>query len=211
MTIKSSLLRNGYPDRFVNDACKAFNEENIINNENFRTQQQSQTSSRPEQLPEVYVCVPYVGKPSLKLQFRIRKEMQEHRIKTIAAYKTTKVGSYFNLKSSCPHLFHSNVVYQFSCFRDVSSTYIGETRRQLFQRVDDHRGKDKKSAVFDHLYKCDSCQSLQNLGSQFSILQKCNKRSILSYEALLIARNCPKLNTQLGPGKGTMVSLSLYN
>ena len=211
MMIQTSLQKNGYPSRFINEVCEPFIQDKNINETSFELPQQIQPRSGHQDSTPVYVCIPYVGRPSQKLQIRIRQEMQTHQITTIAAYRTTKVGSYFNLKSPCPHLFNSNVVYQFQCFRDGNSTYIGETRRQLFRRVDDHCGKDKKSAVFDHLYKCSPCQSNNVISDQFKILRKCDKRSILSYEALLIAKNCPVLNTQLGPAKGTMVSLSLYN
>ena len=210
-TIRASLLRNGYPSRVVNNVCDAFITENKIDKESFNKDHQVQSRQRVRNQNEVYVCIPYVGRPSTKLQHKIRKEMQSLGVTTMAAFKTTKVGSYFSLKPPCPHLFQSNVVYQFSCFRDGNSTYIGETRRQLFQRVDDHRGKDKKSAVFDHVYNCNPCQSVPNISSQFRILKKCDGRSILSCEALLIARYRPVLNVQLGPARGRMVSLSLYN
>ena len=94
---------------------------------------------------------------------------------------------------------------------DGGPTYIGETRRQLFQRVTDHRGKDKKSAVFDHLYNCLECQSVSIISNQFEILKKCDARNLLTFEALLIEKNRPALNIQLGPTKGRMVSLALYN
>ena len=127
----------------------------------------------------------------------------------MAAYNTTKVGTYYKLKPPCPKLFLSNVVYQFSCCRDDNTTYIGETRRQLFRRVEDHNGKDQQSAVFQHLYNCTDCQS-SNLTDRFNILKTCGKGDLLSCEALMISKYRPKLNTQLGPAKGTQVSLSLY-
>lgn len=209
--IQRSLLENGYPNGLVNNVCDSFIEENNINKERFNEDRQTQPPNRTRSPNQVYLCIPYVGRHSTKLQCRIRKEMLVHQVTTIAAFRTTKVGSYFNLKPPCPRLFQSNVVYEFTCFRDGNSTYIGETRRQLFQRVDDHRGKDKKSAVYEHLYNCDSCQSAPKISNQFRILKKCFGRSILSYEALLISKHHPVLNTQLGPARGAMVSLSLYN
>ena len=146
----------------------------------------------------------------LKLQHIIHKEMEKHEIVTSASYSTTKIGSYFSLKSKCTKLFQANVVYRFTCLRDEGTTYIGETRRQLFRRVLDHTGKDQKSAVFDHLYQCLECQSCNNISEQFEVLKSCANNNILNFEAMLISKHRPKLNTQLGPGNGAMVSLSLY-
>ena len=137
--------------------------------------------------------------------------MEQHQIVISASYSTTKIGSYFGLKSKCPKLFKANVVYQFTCLRDEGTTYIGETRRQLFRRVYDHTGKDQNSAIFDHLYQCLECQSSKNISDQFKVLKSCNKTNILSFESLLISKYRPTLNTQLGPGNSAMVSLSLYN
>ena len=104
----------------------------------------------------------------------------------------------------------NNVVYQFSCFRDENITYIGETRRQLFRRVEDHISKNNNSAIYDHLYQCMECQTANNIVNQFRVINRCNRYNIYSFESLLIAKHRPVLNTQLGPGRGTMVSLSLY-
>jgi hypothetical protein len=41
-------------------------------------------------------------------------------------------------------------------------------------------------------------------------LRHCSPANICSMEALLISKNHPSLNTQLGPGRGTMVALTLY-
>ena len=87
---------------------------------------------------------------------------------------------------------------------------MGETRRQLFRRADDHIKTDKKSAVFEHLFVCTSCQNVKNIMDCFKIIFKGNAYNILSLEAMLIAIHKPILNTQLGPGKGAQTSLSLY-
>ena len=212
-TITSHLKDNGYPDRLVKNICKEFIESKNITNDSFILGNKHEPDHRMKVARKnnaAYLSVPYVGRPSLKLQHRIRKEMEDHDISILAAYTTTKVGSYFNLKPSCPQPFQSNVVYQFSCFRDESITYIGETRRQLFRRVVDHIGKDKNSAVYDHLYQCSDCQGSNNIFKQFRVIHKCTRYNILSFESLLIAKHRPLLNTQLGPGRGTMISLSLY-
>ena len=209
--IKSNFLNNGYPAKFVETELTNFVSEFDIKKNNFTKTQPEKEKKSDTELTKAYLCVPFVGRPSTKIQTRIRRELLHHQVKAMSAFKTQKVGSYFSLKPTSPFLFQSNVVYKFTCHRDGGPTYIGETRRQLFQRVTDHRGKDKKSAVFDHLYNCLECQSVSIISNQFEILKKCDARNLLTFEALLIEKNRPALNIQLGPTKGRMVSLALYN
>ena len=116
----------------------------------------------------------------------------------------------FLVLQNCSRPFNSNVVYQFKCSADQNVSYIGETKRQLFRRVADHTKTDKKSAVFEHLFMCTQCQNSKNIMDQFEIIKKCEANNIYSFEALLIAKFKPVLNTQLGPGQGTKTSLALY-
>ena len=208
--IRNSLQRNGYPSTYINRIFHEFVESKNINVHNFRHRDGGE-DQREERSMTSYLTIPYVGRPSIQLQHHIRKEMEKQEIVISASYSTTKVGSYFGLKPKCPILFKANVVYKFTCLRDEGTTYIGETRRQLFRRVNDHMGKDQNSAIFDHLYQCLECQSSKNISGQFEVLRSCDKSNILSFESLLISKYRPTLNTQLGPGNGAMVSLALYN
>ena len=118
-----------------------------------------------------------------------------------ATFSTTKVQSYFSLKSRCSTLFTANVVYLFSCPCDKSVSYLGETRRQLFRRILEHGKMGTNSAVFEHLEGCDACQD-KNIAESFTILQRCGSANICSVEAMFINKLRPSLNTQLGPSKG---------
>ena len=139
----------------------------------------------------------------------LRNELELHGLRVRATFSTTKVGSYFNLKSQCSTLFTANVVYRFTCSCDKSISYVGETRRQLFRRIEEHCDITQKSAVLDHLGGCDACQD-HNISESFEILQRCGRGNILSTEAMMICKLRPSLNTQLGPFKGAAVSLALY-
>ena len=209
--IKDSLKKNGYPDPFFEGIINNFLETHNITPGNFPGQLRTEKRKEDDPHKKVYFSIPYVGKPSITLQHRVYDELKECGLTTVAAYTTTKVGSYFNLKSRTPKLFVSNLVYKFICSRDETTTYIGETNRHLFRRIADHAGKDKKSAVFDHLLNCADCQSTRNISESFEIVQKCEAYNILSSEALWIAKLRPPLNTQCGPCKGTRVALKLYN
>ena len=71
-----------------------------------------------------------------------------------------------------------NTFSLFTCHRDDDITYIGEIRRQLLRRAIEHTtGKDQESAVFDHIYQCDHCQSVKNVSDCFEVLQSCQATS----------------------------------
>ena len=211
-TIKKTFLDNGYPTTFTQSIVDEFIESNNIAKENFKPATYAKgTKDGPiDETLTAYFTVPYFGRASSKIQICVKNELREHGVKVVSSYNTTSTGSYFNLKSSCSKFFKSNVVYKFTCSRDQRVSYIGETTRQLFKRIQEHKGSDKKSAVFDHLLNCRYCQNFSSVFDLFSILNSCRRNNIFSFEALLIKKFKPSLNTQLGPGKGTKTSLALY-
>ena len=210
--IRNILIRNSYHAQLLDEMIRKFNDKFNINPKNFKCCSEANIKhNNTATIKKIYLKMPFLGKPSQTFQRRIREQLQKYDIDIRPAFTTTKVSSYFCLKSQCSIFFKADVVYKFTCTRDESISYIGETRRQLFTRISEHcTGKDKNSAVFHHLYDCVECKNT-NLSSSFQILQNCDKFSIYSVEAILIAKYNPKLNTQLGPGKGKMITLSLYN
>ena len=69
------------------------------------------------------------------------------------------------------------------------SSYVGYTRRHLFQRINEHR----YSAVGKHLRESHNLDR-PITHEQFNILKEC--RGKLIYETLLIKERRPTLNTQ---------------
>ena len=68
----------------------------------------------------------------------------------------------FNLKRLTPHALLSNVVYKFSCLRDVTMSYIGMTTQHLGIRAYEHLSlqlNSKRTAVKDHILTCEKCKS----------------------------------------------------
>ena len=212
-TLKSILKKNAYPDSFINKAVSDFESKYAVNEHDFELKKLDCNKRKPQlvvkDFDEVYLNIPYVGRPSTKLHRRINNQMRQYNLWVKAAYNTTKTGSYFSLKSSLSYLFESDVVYKFTCSRDESLSYIGETRRQLFQRIIDHNGKDTKSAVFNHMFNCTGCMNVNNISKSFIILTRCKRSSLKSMESMLISKNRPVLNSKLGPKEGT-IPLTLY-
>ena len=140
--------------------------------------------------------------------------MQQDNIVVKPAYRTTKVEQYMCVKSAIPSFFKSNVVYKFQCPCDKDVHYIGETERQFFERILDHVTCSTgvtPTAVYDHIVKCRSCATDENIADCFTVIRNCDKFNILSEEALCIKKYQPSLNCQLGPFKGTRTSTCIFN
>ena len=208
-TIRSDFARNSYPSHIVENTISEFLAKRQISEDAFERGSDVPRRTISDDIQEYYIRIPYVGKPSYRLQRRIQACLGTAKIHIKTAFGTTKVAEYFTLKSKVSDLFAANVVYKFTCSSDSSITYLGETKRQLFRRISDHKGKDKNSAVLQHLEGCHQCQNSEVV-KRFEIIQRCSAKTLCSTEALLISKHRPSLNVQLGPRKGTVVSLSIY-
>ena len=101
--------------------------------------------------------------------------------------------------------YSSNVVYKFSCLRDAGCSYIGQTKRHLVTRVNEHVELKKldqfdrqKSEIKNHMYDCSSCHEYKLGFNNFEILKRCqNSYNTKITEALCIKRLRPKLNKKL--------------
>ena len=161
---------------------------------------------------KAFLVLPFIGKCSIKLHQRIQRVMQKYNIVILRAFRTTKVATYFSLKTKIPDLFKKDVVYKFQCPCDKGTQYYGETERQFYQRIKEHctPSATSKSAILDHLLQCNGCGNTANIVNCFSIVKQCTKMDILSQEALYIKRFQPSLNTQMGPFKGSRVGISIF-
>ena len=213
-TLRAILKSNAYPDNFVQNVLSQFLSEYGNTAEDFRLNKINQKDPKPQLLvkefDDVYLNIPYVGKPSSKLHHTINQRMRAYGLYVKAAYNTKKVASYFSLKSKCSSLFEGSVVYEFSCSRDENKTYIGCTRRQLFRRITDHNDPNKYTAVFEHMYNCDYCKNITNISDSFKILSKGSKTNLDSLESLYIYTKRPILNNKMGPMRGCRFPLTLY-
>ena len=79
------------------------------------------------------------------------------------------MSEYFNVKNKCSEVFDANVIYKYTYSADQSISYRGETSRHIFRRVADHKGQDKRSAIFDYLHECLPCQN-PNIENNFEVL-----------------------------------------
>ena len=107
---------------------------------------------------------------------------------------------------------NSNVVYKFTCSRDVNVTYIGTSARHLSIRAGEHLNvsRSSKSAIKEHIKKCSSCKTQPNNMGQFKIIRKCQTSyEPKIHEALVIKRSNPVLNKQLY-ANGASILLNVF-
>ena len=197
--LKNLFYSNGYPIHFFNKILCQFQKE--------------KTDSKTEKEFINLFIIPYLGKISkefsLQIQSLIKKRFD---IKVTIVYKTTKVQEYFSLKSKTPLALNSNVVYKFTCSRDVNVTYIGTSARHLSIRAGEHLNvsRSSKSAIKEHIKKCSSCKTQPNNMGQFKIIRKCQTSyEAKIHEALVIKRSNPVLNKQLY-ANGASILLNVF-
>ena len=116
-------------------------------------------------------------------------------------HETNKLKKSFAYKDKQNHLHRSSVVYNLTC--TCGSNYIGQTRRNLITRINEHKF-DQRSEVCKHL--------LANPTHRFNFKQPeilgsiiCQKELHL-LESLLIQQYQPDLNVD-----GSSIPLLLFN
>ena len=96
---------------------------------------------------------------SLKFQKQVKSVFHKYKVEIKPAYTSRKVSNYFNNKSNCSAAFDANVIYKYTCSEDQNISYVGETSRQLFRQIEDHKRSDKNSVIFKLIYNCKSCKN----------------------------------------------------
>ena len=63
----------------------------------------------------------------------------------------------------------TNDIYKYTCSVKQSISYIRETACQMFRQIADHKGTDKTSSIFEHLFDCKHFQN-SDITSNFKVL-----------------------------------------
>ena len=71
--------------------------------------------------------------------------------KPMLVYSSTKDGFKFNIKDITKKEHKHDLVYSVKCPEETrNETYNGETGRRLVEQIDEHRGKNKNSHLYQH-------------------------------------------------------------
>ena len=149
--LRQLFSKNGYPTSFFNRILEKF-----LNQNNGASNQDLNSSKAQER--KFSLAIPYLGKPSTTFYvWLLTKSKLDIEITPI--FKTTTLSSYFDVKSRTPFYLQSNVVYKYTCSRDVNVTYVGYSARHLITRAKEHISdcKSNKTAIENHILNCNSC------------------------------------------------------
>ena len=113
------------------------------------------TGNHQDDVSKSYLLtLPHKGKRGGKTLRKISKEVNKippDKRKAKLVYTGTKLGSNFNIKDITQKEHKYDLVYSVKCPEETcTETCNGETGRTLVEWIDEHRGKDKNSHVFQH-------------------------------------------------------------
>ena len=191
--LRMMFAANGYPRAFFNNTL-----------EKFLTSQERVEVDDLDEVEETdrrhIFGVPWVGNASRDYKKKITELIKQYLEVDISTYYTsTKVSSFFSLKSSTPHCLKARIVYKFECLSDSDTYYIGKTKRHLVTRASEHTNpkESNSSEIKNHIFRCDCCKNGDLSVDQFKVLKQCkNDYSARIYEALAIKKLRPKINKQ---------------
>ena len=147
---------------------------------------------------KVYFKLPYIGTFSNATKIKLNQICDKYCKNTniVVAFLLLKIGSFFSCKDSIPKFLQSYVVYQFTC-AGCNACYIGETKRHLKTRIEEHLGKDKNSQILKHLQENPRYREVSN-SDCFDVIDRDNSHfRLLLKEAMHITWKKPILNKQI--------------
>ena len=186
--ITTMQLKNGYPLNFIQtQICRFLDSKHQISN------------SKPpdENLRRMIFKLPYIGNASVHLEKELqsfyRRELG-NKVRLVVIHSTFGIGNRFRYKDKQPVLHRNNVVYKLNC--SCGASYIGQTRRNLFFRLQEHNPQTRtnhQTDVTSHLLENPS-HSIEF--DQPEILATANNlRELLIKETLLIHEHNPSINS----------------
>ena len=136
---------NDYPPKLVNSMIKIELEKNSSD------QQEVTTNATSKQ---IQLVLPYAGKRGNNIIRKMRRQLNKHLkddVKVMITYQGTKLSSRFQVKDQTKFEHRNDIVYCCKCpENDCHDYYIGETDRQISERIVDHNKRDKNSHPLQH-------------------------------------------------------------
>ena len=191
--ITHMLLLNGYPLSFIQAEIRKFLNER----HNSITQSQSTDESSNQSSNRILFRLPYIRNQSITIEKEVRSFFRKYRIDKVrqcAIHDTLCIGDMFRFKDKLCTLRRRNVVNKLSC--SCGSNYIGQTRRNLIIRLQEHNPKSIKSQNTDvtkHL--ADNPGHKINFDQPEILATAHNFKQLLIKETLLIHQHSPAINT----------------
>ena len=180
--IKNTLLRNEYPSGFIDKCIRQFLNKKFA----------PRTPFIQKKISKYFLFkLPYLGNISHHVEKELKEFIDQHLPDTMLRFVhvTKNLKQQLHFKDPQPQLLRSNVVYRLNC--SCGSFYIGQTRRNLVKRLDEHQ-TSLNSEVCNHL------QSNPNHRVDFNnpqiLTSSPDKSKLLILESLCIQQLKPSLN-----------------
>ena len=179
-------MGNEYPSRFIDTCIRQFL------NKKFSQHPKTQTQT----CNHFIFKLPYLSNIShnieKELQQFIKKQLPDSKLRFI--HTTTKLKHYFHTKDPQSHPKRSNVVYRPNC--SCGSFYIGQTRRNLIKRLQEHQTSDT-SEVCNHIQS--NSDHKVDFNNPQILTHSPDKYKLLILESLFIQQLKPDLNLDSTP------------
>ena len=149
-TIKQFASWNKYPRSVVNSIIKR-----VLSKPTEKKQEKTDDTKN------VYFSVHYAGDIGDQITRQCWKKLNrltKCKVNFVTKYSVTKLSFFTNMKDRLNPHSKSFVIYEFKCPGCISS-YIGLTKRTLFQRTKEHSSRDE-SAIKLHIDDCAACEHL---------------------------------------------------
>ena len=192
--LKSYFMNNGFPGKMFEKFVSSFL--------NVKLDKEKSKEILTVEKKIIFVKIPYFGPASFlmkrQLKALIGRFFPHLELKVIFTCDNL-IKNYFKIKDKLPLSLVSSVVYQYSCGQ-CSSSYIGETVKQMKVRISQHKGRsfrtDKlsttkiNSSIFDHFISSNH----NILDENFKILKHSNSFDLKILESIFIHKLKPNLN-----------------
>ena len=182
--IKVMLGRNGYPAYFLDSCVRRF----------FNRKYDKMLShlEKRKNCRTVIARLPFLGDMSMQLKKELSALVEKHtwnRVILRIIDTTWNIGHNFRLKDQQKTLMKYGVVYKLTC--SCGSSYIGQTRRNLINRLKEHSSSDK-SEVCRHLM--DNPDHKVDFAKPNILSSSGDSARLLILESLFIQKYEPLLN-----------------
>ena len=150
--VKHLLMKNMYPSDPIDKQGKCFVHNKFSTN---------YCNAVKEPKTTFYYKLPNIGlfsnNSKNKIKELCKKFCKNYNINFV--FSPFKTGDLFSCKDCLPKSLKSFVVYKFLC-AGCQSCYIGETKRHLPTRINEHLVTDKRSYIFKHLLENSACKNV---------------------------------------------------
>lgn len=189
--ITDTLLKNGYPLPFIQSQIRNFLNQKFSN--------PFPSSNNENHIPRIILKLPFIGNPSVQLEKELKSFFRHNlndRLSLNVVHTSFKIGDMFKHKERQPKMYRSNIVYKLNC--SCGSIYIGQTRRNLHTRLNEHNTGTKlnqQSDVTKHLLENSSHKI--DFENPDILCSSYNPKELLIKETLLIQQYEPDINVDV--------------